>query len=141
MDGVPSEVMFRYARLQSTVDDVHQQWQLLIRVVAEFAILVDGQEFYSEVEFPIVEFASQAIKWVRAGRGDFQYVSMESDDDPIICFNKISDNSFKISALDQNFEVKHCYDRNSLAQSIIAFVDSLQYSTKYEMAIDIKPVL
>jgi hypothetical protein len=74
--------------LVSTVDDHSQSWQLLLRVVSHIRILIDGKEFYEESEFPIVEFCAQAAAWLITGEESFLYVSMESDEDPLLGFRR-----------------------------------------------------
>jgi hypothetical protein len=71
MDGVSRKIEISVDDLVSTVDDHSQSWQLLLRVVSHIRILIDGEEFYEESEFPIVEFCAQAAALANCRRGVF----------------------------------------------------------------------
>jgi hypothetical protein len=63
MDSLP-EVKFEFGSLMSTVDDFGSEWQPLPRITSDFKIHIRGRKFYSESDFPVVEFASQAGRWL-----------------------------------------------------------------------------
>lgn len=53
--------------------------EILLGYVCDFMVRVDGKEVFSEVEFPLLEFASEVATWLASGRqGDFNYESMDS---------------------------------------------------------------
>lgn len=64
----------------------------LLRVVAEIDVRVADLIIYREVEFRVVEFAYQLHRWLICeldGGADFEYRSMESDDNPLIWIRQI----------------------------------------------------
>ncbi len=141
MDSVSSQVMFSFERLRSTVDDTEASWQLLLRVVANFAVVIDGRQFYAESEFPVIEFASQVAKWLRSGGGDFLYVSMESAEEPLLAFYRLADDRFRIYSPHQMFEMTATVDREKLRGALVFFNEELSRRVGSELALDIDNLL
>lgn len=141
MDGVPSQVMFSFKRLRSTVDDPAAPWQLLLRVVADFAVVIEGRQFYTESEFPVIEFASQAAKWLRSGGRDFIYVSMESVEDPLLAFYLLTGDQFRVYSPHQKFEPMAIVDGEELRAALVSFNEDLSLSVGSELALKIDAVL
>ena len=92
MDSLPSKIDFSFSFLTSTVENADEWWQLMLKIDAEFYILVDGKKFFSEPDFPIVELAIQAYKWLQDSGRSFEYNSLESEENPVISFERISNN-------------------------------------------------
>lgn len=61
-----------------------------------FTITVDGRVFFTEPSFPIYEFLSQANEWMNGGRvpDSMEYASLETDENPLICFRRTVDDTF-----------------------------------------------
>jgi hypothetical protein len=125
MDSVPGQLMFSFDRLRSTVDDPQAPWQLLLRVVADFSVLFDGKEFYRETEFPIVEFASQAAEWLRDVESDLLYVSMESEEQPLLGFYWQGDDRFRLYSPHQMFEATKPTNQEELRRALSVVLEEL----------------
>jgi hypothetical protein len=141
MDSVSSQVMFSFERLRSTVDDPNASWQLLLRVVADFSVVIEGRQFYTESDFPVIEFASHAAKWLRGGGRDFLYVSMESAEEPLLAFFQLSDDQFRAYSPHQMFEAMAPVDGEKLRGALMAFNEELSRSVASELALNIDAVL
>ena len=65
-----------------------------------FTITVDGRVFFTEPSFPIYEFLSQANEWMAAGRvpDSMEYASLETDENPLICFRRTPDDNFRLES-------------------------------------------
>jgi hypothetical protein len=74
--------------------DLEDDLDVLYRVVSdEFAIEWDGEEIYSEVDFPTIELALALDGWLNAGSArddDFVYVPTGGAD-PVLAFRKTAD--------------------------------------------------
>lgn len=140
MDSIP-RLMFKFNRLRSTVDDPTQKWQLALNVVADFAVVIDGLDFYSEREFPVVEFASQAARWLREGEGDLFYVSMESSEEPLLGFYSESGGQFRPSSPYQLLHETTAVDSGVLRSAVVSFISELRSRAKSELNLDIERVL
>ena len=90
--------------------------QMLLGVEAYFSIIIDNEIFFSEQEFPILEFASQLAAWCRDAAGDFHYESLEIDENPMISFVRQESGDFVIVALDTNFQSDKLWPRDLLVQ-------------------------
>ena len=77
---------FHFGNL-SADGDIEEHWQILLYINAPFEIIVGGAVWYRETDFPVVEFAACIADWQSAG-GDLNYTSIESEDDPLIAFNR-----------------------------------------------------
>ncbi len=53
-----------------------------------FAILIDNRVFYSQPLFPILELAEACLSWLRRAKGDFEYVTMEAEENPMLKFTR-----------------------------------------------------
>jgi len=138
--GFP-QVTFSFDRLRSTVDDPPASWQLLLRVDAEFSVSFDGRDFYKETEFPVVEFGSQAAEWLRHGDGDFLYVSMESEEKPLLGFYREADGRFRLYSPHQVLATVASVNRDDLRRALSALVGQLASRVQSELGLDIRPVL
>ena len=103
MDSLP-QVNMEFDKLKSTVDNTKVDWQLLLRITADFSIKIGVREFYHEVDFPIVEFSTQAMKWAKSRQTSFYYKSMESDNNPLIEFRSLGGDKFVLRSSHQEFE-------------------------------------
>jgi hypothetical protein len=141
MDCVPGKVMLSFTGLRSTVDDPKEPWQLLLRVVADFSLTIDGRPFYEESDFPVVEFASQVGKWLHRDNHDFLYVSMESAEDPLLAFYRLKDNQFRIYSPHQEFETTAKVDRQELCDALTSFNEELSRKVGSELGLMIDDLL
>lgn len=140
MDGLSNKIEFKYSELKSEVDDPNEDWQLLLRVTANFTIEVAGQTFFDEKDFPVVEFAEQANKWA-AGGGNFSYVSMETDENPMISFNMISEETLLISAVDSEREIDEPLDAEIVRHALSNFITRLSNDVRDDLRIDINAII
>jgi hypothetical protein len=136
MDGHP-EAKFGFQKLLSTVDDFDSEWQPLLRITCDFQIHIRGRKFYSELSFPVVEFASQASRWLRVDGGDFRYESMESDVSPLIAFRRLDDDEFIAYSPHQEFEAPEHIGRRALRDALINFVANLKTSVRAGLGVQV----
>lgn len=141
MDSVSSQVMFSFERLRSTVDDPKASWQLMLRVVADFVVVIEGRQFYTESAFPVIEFASQAAKWLRGGGRDFLYVSMESAEEPLLAFYQLTDDRFRVYSPHQMLETMATVDGEKLRGALMSFNEELSRRVGSELGLNIEAVL
>jgi len=141
MDSVSRQVMFSFARVTSTVDDEQEPWQLLLRIVADFSVSLEGREFFAESEFTVVEFASVASEWLRHGDGSLLFTSMESEERPLLEFIPTPSARFRAYSPHQCFVDVRGVDGHTLREALASFIDRLRYAIASELAINIDAVL
>ena len=137
MDRISSQVEFSFQNLRSTVEDPGESWQLLLRIVASFSTSLSGRQFYIESEFPVVEFASQAAKWLRTG-GDFIYISMESEEDPLLGFYRVGNDQFRPYVAHSLFADSALVDAKELFVRLSWFVESVVSCSKSKLELDVQ---
>ncbi len=83
----------------------------LLRLTADFELVIDETVLYRQPEFPIVELASQLHVWLVCGATTaFQYESMDSDENPLIWFRPNSTGwivGVRHPLTPQAYEVRH----------------------------------
>ena len=76
-----------------------------------FEIVIDGQLFFSEPDFPIFEFWKQLYEWsLKNTCYDFYYNSLETDDNPLISFNNIYTDNMYTYTVNSKWEKFVCLD-------------------------------
>lgn len=84
-----------------------------------FCIVVDNKVFYEEPLFPIYEFLYCYSKWDKTK--DFKYVTIESDDNPMITFKKVK-NGWLISSPWERFKCNKIFTLSELINGIESLI-------------------
>lgn len=134
------QIFFSFDVLTSTVEDPAEVWQLLLKINASFAVWIDGKEAYREVDFPVVEFASQATAWLCNPAGDFLYRSMESDDEPLLGFCFGPNDILTLKAPHQS-SVETAVDRQAVRAALADFIVVLKQRSSSDLQIAIEAAL
>lgn len=85
------------------------RWDVLLRIVGEFAISVHERNIYSESEFPLVEFAVDVAGWLVYATDsgpEYSYSSIESAVDGLVEFRRLALGMWRVSAAHGNGSVK-----------------------------------
>lgn len=102
---VPGAAMkFEFSNLR--VDgEPERRLDILVRVVADFAISIKGEVFYKEVEFCVVEFAVALAEWLAVATDlgpNFSYASIESETQGLVQFKRLYPGAWAVSAAHQD---------------------------------------
>lgn len=87
--------------------EIRSKWDVLLRIVGDFAIIVRDRPLYQEVEFCLVEFAVALANWLATaddGGPDFVYTSMESATEGLVRFTRIEHGIWRISAAHEPYD-------------------------------------
>ena len=118
-------------------------WEILLRVVADFTIVIDGHKFYEESEFCVVEFAMQIREWVESlgkRETDFSYDSLESDERGLVRLER-TDRGWTLIARDQLRMTDRLLSTEEVVHAVNAFTNSLRRETLDRFQIDISRFL
>lgn len=144
MDNSPSNVEFQFSQPKLEDNSAHienlEDWQLLLGVVADFSIRLDGKTFYEELDFTVVEFAASAMKWLRKG-GDFEFTSMESELSPLLAFYRRADGNLMPYAADASFATDGFIESGALIKGLTQFIELLKEPVQGELGIRIDHVV
>ena len=100
---------------------------------------IGGQLFYREEEFPLVELAISLEDWLQSGRGDFTFVSIESDDQPIFWARDEHD-GWHLGAVDQLFDDLVPHDRSELELAFVGYVEAADAWARAELGVSLADV-
>jgi len=140
MDSIPTKLEFKFQITDFNIDNIEKDWQLILRIVADFEILINGKVFFNEPQFPVVEFAMQAAAWSRNVKENFDYESMESDESPLIWFNSKNDN-YTVGSPWQKYEERNPIEREVLQTSLNNFIEALRKELVSDYEIDISHLI
>ncbi|MEI8258591.1 MAG: hypothetical protein WCJ30_23205 [Deltaproteobacteria bacterium] len=80
-------------------------FEILLRINAEFVLRAHGVDVFREGEFPFIEFASQLAAWLRAGGVEnFDYESMDSDVVGFVYFHRRDDGRWDAGSMLPGYE-------------------------------------
>lgn len=108
---------FNFSKVDYSVLKTTPQYNLLLLEV-DFAIEINGEVFFGEPDFPILEFLQQILLWEELS-GDFHYTSLEvEEDNPLISF--IHDKGkFRVYSPWQKFECFELFSKENILTSIL----------------------
>jgi hypothetical protein len=109
--------------------DVREEWQVLLRIVGDFALRVGNSLIYREVEFCLVEFAVALANWlvIATDTGpDFVYTSMESETEGLIRFTRLEPGTWRVSAAHEDQAADNLLAMSELKKAGLAYVRDLR---------------
>jgi len=121
--------------------EIRTKWDVLLRIVGDFALRVRGGVIYREEEFCLVELSVALANWLVVATDlgpDFVYTSSESETQGLVRFTRLKPGAWRVSAAHQDqeaadpittMELKHAalsYIRD-LRACLLEKVDILQY--------------
>ena len=87
----------------------------LLKIECYFCIKIDNKIFFEEPLFPILEFLYFYKKWDKAS--NFEYITIESEDNPIISFIK-KYNGWYIDSVWKKFECNYIFELEQIINAI-----------------------
>jgi len=143
MDRIPGAPLIDLQFMGLRVDGPPPRaWhELLLRIVADFAIVYDQREIYHEQEFCVVELAYQLRRWL-AKEGlfasPFQYESMEAEETPLLWF-RLGAHGWVLGTLHRTL-VDHL-QLEDLKQASESFVAELLAEVPRQLGLDVTDVI
>jgi hypothetical protein len=131
----------RFERLRLDGNVLKTDWDLLLRLVADFSIVIPPAPLalYHEEEFCVVEFAMQITQWlssVHRNPVDFSYNSMESDEASLVSVKK-AEHGWSIAALHQDYVEDRLFPIEEIENAVGAFVARLKAEVREGFGHDI----
>jgi hypothetical protein len=114
---------------------IHDTATRLLRINADFKITIGGRVWFSEPDFPVVELAVAAQKWLLRG-GDFEFETMEAAEAPFLWVRGTADGC-ELGAVWQAFVVDAPLPCDSLQAEFARFVTAVDQRVRDELNIDI----
>jgi hypothetical protein len=131
----------RFERLRLDGDALKTDWDLLLRIVADFSIVIPPAllPLYQEEEFCVVEFAMQITQWlarVHRDPADFSYDSMEADEPGLVSIRK-EQPRWRLAALHQDYVEDRLFSIEEIESAVAAFVIRLKTEVRERFGHDI----
>jgi hypothetical protein len=134
---------FRFRVTSADRSQLLDRWDSLLRIEGDFAILVEGRGLYTEVLFPLVEFAVEALKWIGSpGEPDgFLYESVEAEE-PLIWIKRTDDeDGWQVGKIHESYSEPAVFTTDDIRSAISTYVEDLRTILNRDFGIDIDPVL
>jgi len=109
--------------------EIRTQWDVLLRIVGDFAILVRGRVAYREVEFCLVEFALALTNWLVTATDqgpDFIYTSFESDTQGLVRFTRLNPGVWRVSAAHEEWGQTDSLTTAELRNAALIYIRDLR---------------
>lgn len=108
MDRISSKrtLAFDLGNVHVDGPEPRERWQVLLRIVGDFAVRVEGRDLYTEVDFTLMEFAAAAARWLRIAAGerpDLTFTSMEAEEEGLVWVRR-ADDGWRVGSVHQSFE-------------------------------------
>lgn len=80
------------------------EYDKVLSVEADFKLFIDNKLFFKDEYFPILEFIRYADSWLNSQAHEFEYNTIESEENPLLAFREY-DGKFMIYSVWEKF---HC---------------------------------
>jgi hypothetical protein len=119
---------------------LNDDWQILLRIVADFYILIDSKVLYREQQFCVVEFAVALSKWLSGANHtgeDFIYESIEAEEDGLVWI-KAHGSGWRIGSIYQEYEEGHTFSLEEVRSAADSFINQLAKGVLVKFRVDLR---
>ena len=92
------------------------------------SILINNEVYFDDPYFPIYEFLYFINKWKHADDSSFIYISIETVDNPLLCFN-YNNGRYSIKSPWELFRCNNTYTKTDLLEALQSGLDNWQKTT------------
>ena len=98
----------------------------IIEISGDFQILLNGNVFFSEPYFPVLEFLNAALSWIDCSdeSKEMSYSSIEAEINPLIVFTR-KEGGWVIRSPWQKYESMITFTKSQIANAILHFKKTL----------------
>ena len=128
MDSLSNPIMVSYRLTTEDVSAFTANWQILLDVTGHFSIYVNGDHWYEESEFCLIEFAREIFGWLQATQDQLvplEYESMESEERPLLWIRP-ADSQWILGAVHARHPLTATFSLPQIRRPFAGFVESLQ---------------
>ena len=137
-NGAPLVLAFSDARL--AVPEVREASHLILGVEATIELTVNGRTIFTEPGFPIVELRLALTRW-RPASGDFEFESVESDEDGMVWFRKQRSGTWKAGSIWQDEAARGELTEDQVLQACDAFIAAVDRWVENSLSLNVDEVL
>jgi hypothetical protein len=136
-------IQLHFDNLHMDIPRITSWSDAILRVVADFEIRTDRGVLYREVEFWVVELACQLHQWIicsSSAMTEFEYASMETDENPMIWFRRMGA-GWALGAHDQDFNSPALVDYDAFVNGARTYLVDLDARLDAAVGIRLLPIL
>jgi hypothetical protein len=120
---------------------LESKWDRLLKIVGDFEIQIDERCLFFGSEFPLVEFWLQLTRWLGQLEeddppSDFEYVSMESEQEPLIWFRR-SAGGWTIGGVNPEYDEPHQFQLEELVDPSRQFLRDLEGAVRKRFRVEL----
>lgn len=111
--------------------EIRTKWDVLLRILGDFAVSVGGRIIYREVDFCLVEFAVALGNWLVIATDlgpDFVYTSLESETEGLVRFTRLTPGAWRVTAAHQEQEAVVSLTTIEVKDAALAYIGELRTS-------------
>lgn len=115
------------SKLEKIISQNEYTYPDILKITCEFQIIINGNIFFLEPYFPILEFLKDILAWIDCSdkSKEMSYSSMETENNPLIVFIK-KDEGWIIRSPWQKYECFVNFTRDELENAILNLVKELK---------------
>ena len=117
-------LQFRVEPQQPKIKKIPSSYPALLEYETRLTILIDDEIFFDEPDFPVLEFLKYAIEWEKNASFSFRYNSIETEENPLICFLYEND-LLRISSPWQKFHCKTLFRIEEIINAITGLLNNI----------------
>ena len=102
---------------KKAVKRIPKSYPKLTEYESNFKIIVDNKLFFHEPNFPLLEFLYFVNEWKKQSNSSFEYISIETEDNPLISFIR-EKNAWKIYSPWQLFKCDSKFTKEELVNAL-----------------------
>lgn len=110
-------IEFRVVSEQKPIKRIPKFYPKLTEYEVDFRIIVNGEVFFNEPNFPLLEFLHSVNEWRKRDADSLEYNSIETVDNPLISFINEKD-KWGIYSPWQNFKCETKFTKEELVNAI-----------------------
>jgi hypothetical protein len=124
-----------------TRTDPRNRFDLALGVEATLELSVGGRLIYTEPMFPIVELREALSTWMRSASVDFEFISMESDEQGLIWIRRQPSGRWRVGSIHQDDISPHELDTTDVLEGCRDFVARVDAWVRQELGVEASDVL
>lgn len=97
----------------------------LLQYEAQFVILIDNQEYFSDNYFPILEFLREIKPWLNNETEDFIFECTDTEDNPLISILKKDNMLYEITSKWELFNNNVLFSKDTITTEIFSCIKML----------------
>ncbi len=119
--------------LQKILSQSEYTYPDILKITGEFRISINGNVFFLEPYFPVLEFLKYALVWIDCSdkSKEMSYSSMETEDNPLLLFKKEKEGWIVCSPW-QKYKCLVSFSRDELTYAVLHLLETLSNSSNNE---------